>query len=143
MKNLHKNENFAQKIKEKGEMTPPPHLNRTMSSLGAVSHHQHTKRKKIKSKHKKNKNHQKYTQAKTLSQKHNLTQNNNTITNIYKLTPPKTKIDQTNNTTNHNTIKIHKNTKMVIIANNGSTTSICHRKMITNQKHNPNIHNYV
>ena len=49
MKNLHKNENFAQKIKEKGEMTPPPHLNLTMFSLGAVSHHQHTKIKKIKS----------------------------------------------------------------------------------------------
>ena len=30
-------------------MTPPPHLNLTMSSLGAVSHHQHTRIKKTKS----------------------------------------------------------------------------------------------
>ena len=99
------------------------------------------KNKENKIKHKKNKNRQKCTQAKTLSQKHNFTQNNNTITNIYKLTPPKIKIDQTNNTTDHNTEKIQKNTKMVIIASNGSTTSTFHHKMITNQKHKPNIHN--
>ena len=125
-------------------MTPPPHLNLTMCSLGAVSHHQHTKIKKTKSKTKKNiQNRHIYTQANTLSQKHNLTQNNDTITHIYKLKPPKTIIDQTNNTTNHNTIKFHKNTRMVIIANNGSTTSTFHHKMITNQKHNPNTVSYT
>ena len=37
------------KIKAKGAMTPPPHLNLTMSTLGAVSHHRHTKIKKTKS----------------------------------------------------------------------------------------------
>ena len=37
------------KNKRKGEMTQPPHLNLTMSSLGVMSHHQHTKIKKTKS----------------------------------------------------------------------------------------------
>ena len=112
--------------------TPPPHLNLTMSSLGAVSHHQHTKIKKTKS----NTRHTKLTEIYT--SKHTLPKtqshpNKSKLTHIYKLTPPKTCKNQPSNTTNHNTIKIHKNTKMMIIASNGSATSKFHHKMITNK----------
>ena len=94
MKNFHKN-------KRKGEMTPPPHLNLTISSLGVVSHHQHTKNKENKI-------------------KNNRTPLNNKITHIYKLTLPETCRNQPSNTTNHNTTNKHNNTKTVIIATNGS-----------------------
>lgn len=72
--------------------TPPPHLNLTMSSLGAGSHHQHTKIKKTKA----NKRHTKathiYTSKHTLPKTHSHP-NKNKITHIYKLTPPKTSIN--------------------------------------------------
>ena len=90
--------------------TPPPHLNLTMSSLGAVSHHQHTKIKKTKS----NTRHTKSTHIYTSKHTPPKTQshpNKNKITHIYKLTPPKTSINQPINATKHNTQKSKKNTK--------------------------------
>ena len=82
MKNFHKN-------KRKGDMTPTPTPKSHNVLIGSRESSPTHKNKENKIKHKKNRNRQKYIQAKTLSQKHNLTQNNNTITNIYKLTPPK------------------------------------------------------
>ena len=131
MKNLHKKENFHKNKRKRGDdPTPTPKSHNVL--IGSRESSPTHKNKDNKIKHKKNN---------TLSQKHYRTQNNSTITHINKLTPPKTDIDQTNNTTNHNTVKSHKNTKMVIIANHGSTASTCHHKMITNQKYNPNTHN--
>ena len=85
--------------------TPPPHLNLTMSSLGAVSHHQHTKIKKTKSNTRHTKSTHIYTSKHTLpkTQSH---PNKNKITHIYKLTPPK-KHRETNPSTPPNTT--HKN----------------------------------
>ena len=122
-----KNEIFFYKNKKKrgDDPTPTPKSHNVL--IGSCEPSPTHKNKENKIKNQKNiQNRHIYTPANTLSQKYNLTQNNDTITHIYKLTPPKTIIDHTNNTTNHNTVKIHKNTRMVIIANNGSTTSTFH-----------------
>jgi len=52
--------NFHKKIRIKGETTPPPHLNLTMSSLGTESHHQPQNTQK-----QRKQKHTQYTQNKT------------------------------------------------------------------------------